>query len=160
MASQQELAANRSRSQPAACCLLFCPRRLSPPRGTSLPHCALLVCAPTGEPAWKDALLSPLLTNFRLATLTTTTTTHLLPHSAAQAGHCPPPCRPYFCRASSRLSPWLGQLGLRVASLVLLRIFSLRPCAAGEGEGRRRMGGQRLAPRPARRMAWFWRGLA
>lgn len=71
-----------------------------------------------------------------------------------------PPCRPYFCRASSRLSPWPGQLGLRVASLVLPHIFSLCPCAAGEGEGRRRMGGQRLAPRPARRMAWFWRGLA
>lgn len=45
------------------------------------------------------------------------------------------------------LSPAPSQLGLRVTSLVLWCIFSLHPCAAGEGEGEEEDG--RAASGPA-----------
>lgn len=44
-----------------------------------------------------------------------------------------PSSLPLLSWVSSRLSPAPGQLGLRVTSLVLWRIFSLCPCSAGVG---------------------------
>lgn len=130
--SQRELATNRSQSQPAACCLLFCPHRLSPPGETRLGFTSLHF---TSLCPLETCLFVPsLLRNFGLAALTATTT-HLLFKAVTQASHCPLLIAPIFLgRAHPSPPTSSGQLGLRITSLVLWRIFSLHPCAAGEGE--------------------------
>lgn len=154
--SQQELATNRSQSQPAACCLLFCPHCLSPPGETRLGFTSLRF---TSLCPLETCLFVPsLLRNFGLAALATTT--HLLFKAATQAGHCPLLAAPIFLGRACASPPRRASWGSALPPLFFGAFFHCTPALLGRGRERRRMGGQRLAPHPARRMAWFWRGLA
>lgn len=118
-------------SQPAACCLLFCPLHLSPPRETRLGFTSLHF---TSLYPWETYhFVSFLLRNFGLTAFTTTT--HLLFKAATQAGHCPLLAAPIFLGQACASPPHRDSWGSALPPLFSGTFSHCTPALLGRGEG-------------------------